>query len=99
MVAKIAIYGMEKLLRTGITYSAVKCIVPLSQEKQKRGNKKLLRVTGVKIPKKRALDVFMSLNAKELAVLDELKRPPGTHFYKPINIKVIINTINAMFFE
>jgi hypothetical protein len=81
MDAKAAIYGMEKLLRTGITYSAINCNVPLSRQKQKRGNEKFLRVTGVKVPKKRALDVLKSLNAEELAVLDELKRPPGTHLF------------------
>jgi hypothetical protein len=80
MDAKAAIYGMEKILRTGIT-SAINCNVPLSREKQKRGNEKFLRVTGVKVPKKRALDVLKSLNAEELAVLDELKRPPGTHLF------------------
>jgi hypothetical protein len=78
MDAKAAIYGMEKLLRTEITYSAINCNVPLSRKKQKRGNENFLRVTGVKVPKKRALDVLKSLNAEELAVLDELKRPPGT---------------------
>jgi hypothetical protein len=56
MDAKAAIYGMEKILRTGIT-SAINCNVPLSREKQKRGNEKFLRVTGVKVPKKRALEV------------------------------------------
>ncbi|EFX69761.1 hypothetical protein DAPPUDRAFT_328791 [Daphnia pulex] len=39
MDTKAAIYGIEKLLRTGITYSAVGCNVPISREKQQRGNK------------------------------------------------------------
>jgi hypothetical protein len=39
MDAKAAIYGMEKLLRTGITYSAINCNVLLSREKQQRGKK------------------------------------------------------------
>jgi hypothetical protein len=95
MYAKAAIYGMEKLLRTGITYSAINCNVPLSREKQKRGNKRLLRVTGVKVPKKRALDVLMSFNAEDLAVLDELKGSPGTHYSQTyINTKVFINMSN-----
>jgi hypothetical protein len=42
MDAKTAIYGIEKLLRTGITYSAVGCNVPISREKQQRRKKKII---------------------------------------------------------
>ncbi|XP_045027095.1 uncharacterized protein LOC123470621 [Daphnia magna] len=75
MEAKAAIYGVEKLLRTGITYCAINCNVSLTREKQQRANKKFLRATSVKVPKKRALDVLLQLEAEQLAVLDELKRP------------------------
>ncbi|KZS02536.1 Uncharacterized protein APZ42_000391, partial [Daphnia magna] len=64
-----------KLLRTGITYCAINCNVSLTREKQQRANKKFLRATSVKVPKKRALDVLLQLEAEQLAVLDELKRP------------------------
>jgi hypothetical protein len=78
--AKAAIYGVEKLLRTGITYCAMNGNVPLSQEKQQRSNKKFLRATSVKVPKERALNVLHQLQIEEVALLDELKRPPGTSF-------------------
>jgi hypothetical protein len=49
----------------------------------------------VKVPKKRALDVLMSFNAEDLAVLDELKGSPGTHYSQTyINTKLIINMSN-----
>ncbi|KAK4045378.1 hypothetical protein OUZ56_032984 [Daphnia magna] len=76
MDAKAAIYGMEKLLRTGITYSAINCNLPLLREKQQRIKESFLRSTTVKIPKKRALDVLLTLGKEDLAVLDELKKPP-----------------------
>ncbi|EFX64126.1 hypothetical protein DAPPUDRAFT_118526 [Daphnia pulex] len=69
MEAKAAIYGVEKLLRTGITYCAINCNVSLAREKQQRANKKFLRATSVKVPKKRALDVLLQLEAEKLAVL------------------------------
>lgn len=78
MEPKAAIYGVDKLLRTGITYCAINCNASLSREKQQIANKKFLRATSVKVPKKRALDVLLQLEAEELAVLDELKRPAGT---------------------
>ena len=77
MEAKAAIYGIEKLLRTGITYCAINCNVSLAREKQQRRNKKFIRVTSMKVPKKRALDILLQLKDGELAVLDELKRPAG----------------------
>jgi hypothetical protein len=61
MEAKAAIYGVEKLLRTGITYCRMNCNVSLAREKQQRRNKKFLRATSVKVPKKRALDVLLQL--------------------------------------
>ncbi|KAI9552602.1 hypothetical protein GHT06_020467 [Daphnia sinensis] len=61
MDAKAAIYGLEKLLRTGITYSAMNCNVPLEREQN---------------PKKRALDVLSALGIEDCAVLEELRRPP-----------------------
>ncbi|KAI9550903.1 hypothetical protein GHT06_001750 [Daphnia sinensis] len=53
MEAKAAIYGVEKLLRTGITYCAINCNVSLTREKQQRANKKFLRATSVKVELKR----------------------------------------------
>ncbi len=98
MEVKAAIYGVEKLLRKGITYCAINCNVSLAREKQQRANKKFLRATSVKVPKKRAFDVLLQLEAEELAVLHELKRPAGTSVCT-INltselIKKIFNVIN-----
>ncbi|KZS05244.1 Uncharacterized protein APZ42_031633 [Daphnia magna] len=76
MDAKAAIYGMEILLCTGITYSAINCNVPLLREKQQRKKESFLRSTTEHIPKKRALDVLLTLGKEYLAVLDELKKPP-----------------------
>ena len=80
MEAKAAIFFVEKLLPTGITYCAINGNVPLSREKQQRSNKQFLRATSVKVPKERALNVLRQLQMEGLAVLDELKRPPGTSF-------------------
>ena len=80
MEAKAAIYGVEKLLRTAITYCAMNGNVTFSRKKQQRSNKKFLRATSVKVPKERALNVLRQLQIEELVVLDELKRPPGTSF-------------------
>ncbi len=77
MDAKAAIYGLEKLMRTGITYSAINCNVPLERERQKRGNETFIRTTTVKNPKTRALDVLLALKKDDVAILDELRRPPG----------------------
>lgn len=77
MDAKAAIYGLEKLLRTGITYSAMNCNVPLEREQQNRGNGKFIRTTTLRNPKKKALDVLSALGIEDRAVLEELRRPPG----------------------
>jgi hypothetical protein len=66
-----------KLLRSGITYSAMNCNVPLEREQQNRGNGKFIRTTALRNPKQRALDVLSALRKEDLAVLEELKRPPG----------------------
>ncbi|XP_045032111.1 uncharacterized protein LOC123474243 [Daphnia magna] len=76
MDAKAAIYGLEKLLRTGITYSAMNCNVPLEREQQNRGNGKFIRKTTLRNPKKRALDVLSALGIEDRAVLEEFRRPP-----------------------
>jgi hypothetical protein len=41
MDAKAAIYGLEKLMRTRITYSAMNCNVPLQRERQPEEMKNL----------------------------------------------------------
>ena len=65
-------------MRTGITYSAMICSVPLQRERQARGNEKFIRTTTVKNPKTRALDVLLALKKEDVAILEELRRPPGT---------------------
>lgn len=77
MDAKAAIYGLEKLLRSGITYSAMNFNVLLEREQQNRGNGKFIRTTTLRNPKQRALDVLSALRKEDLAVLEELKRPQG----------------------
>jgi hypothetical protein len=68
--------------------------VSLAREKQQRANKKFLRATSVKVPKKRALDVLLQLEVEKLAGLDELKRPAGNPIHT-INLtselKIVIN--------
>jgi hypothetical protein len=76
--------------------------VSLAREKQQSANKKFLRSTSVKVPKKRALDVLLQLEAEKLAVLDELKRPAGTSVCT-INLtsegnKKVVNMINFFLF-
>jgi hypothetical protein len=75
MDAKAAIYGLEKLLRSGITYSAINFNVLLEREQQNRGTGKFIRTTTLRNPKQRALDVLSVLRKEDLA--EELKRPPG----------------------
>jgi hypothetical protein len=53
------------------------CNVPLEREQQNRGNGKFIRTTALRNPKQRALDVLSALRKEDLAVLEELKRPPG----------------------
>ncbi len=77
MDTKAAIYGLEKLLRSAITYSAMNFNVLLEREQQNRGNGKFIRTTTLRNPKQRALDVLSALRKEDLAVLEELKRPPG----------------------
>ncbi|KAK4024314.1 hypothetical protein OUZ56_009697 [Daphnia magna] len=69
MDAKAAIYGLEKLLRTGITYSAMNCNVPLEREQQNRG-------IHTEENSYRALDVVSALGIEDRAVLEEFRRPP-----------------------
>ncbi|KAI9565299.1 hypothetical protein GHT06_009087 [Daphnia sinensis] len=57
--------------------NAINCNVPHLREKQQRKKERFLRPTTVKIPKKRAFDVLLTLCKEDLAVLDELKKPPA----------------------
>jgi hypothetical protein len=78
MNARAAIFGVEKILRTGITHSAINCNVALRTEKHDRGKGTLIRETSVAYPKVRARDILANLDEKELAVLQELEKPAGS---------------------
>lgn len=77
MDAKAAIYELEKLMQMGITNRAMNCNVTQEREHQNRGNETFIRTTTLKNPEKRALDVLLALGKEDVAVLEELRRPPG----------------------
>jgi hypothetical protein len=86
MNARAAIFGVEKLLRTGITYSAMNCNVALRTEKHDRGKETLIRNT-VPYPKVRARDILSNFDEKDLAVLEDLKKPAGSNENKNYNYR------------
>lgn len=71
MDAKAAIYGVEKLLRTGICYTALDCNAPLQREKRNRTNQEMIRPTSENSTKKRASDVLRSLTKEDRSPLDD----------------------------
>jgi hypothetical protein len=62
MNARAAIFGVEKILQTGITYSAMNCNVALRTEKHHRGIGTLVRETSVPYPKVRARHIFANFD-------------------------------------
>jgi hypothetical protein len=75
MNARAAIFGVEKILRTGITYSVMNCNVALRTEKHDRRKNTSIRETSVPYPK---VDILSNFDDKDLAVLEEPKKPAGS---------------------
>lgn len=85
MNARAAIFGVEKILRSGITYSVMNCNVALRTEKHDRGKGTSIRETSVPYPKVRASDILANFDEKDLAVLEEPKKTAGSFDNKNCN--------------
>ena len=81
MNAKAAIYGVEKLLRTGISYTALACNVPLQREKQQRRKKEIKMPNRAPTyqthPKQRASEMLKLFKKEDLQSLEDLKKAQG----------------------
>ena len=78
MNAKAAIYGVEKLLRTGISYTALACNVPLQREKQQRRKKEIKMPNRAPTyqthPKQRASEMLKLFKKEDFQSLEDLKK-------------------------